>query len=304
MAQQPQAFPTRPVRILVGSAIGGGTDTFARLIAAKLQDMWGQGVIVENRTGASASIAADFVAKSAPDGHTVVMAIPNSHTIGPHVLKMPYDPLKDFTPITLVMEVPHVFIVNAALPAGSLKDVVDMAKASPGKLNYFSSGIGSTQHLAGEMLNLAADIKTVHVPYKGSSEAHKDMLGGTITMGFDPTSATIGQISGGRLKPLAIAAPRRTPLLPNVPTTAEAGFPGVEMLTWYGLLGPANMPRAVVEKWQQDVAKIVAMPDVQERIRAVAAEPRASTPDDFAAFLREQHARMGKLVKDAAIKGE
>jgi len=299
-----QGFPNRPVKIFVGSAAGGGADAFSRIVAQKLSEMWGQPVLVENKIGASASIAADFVAKSPPDGYNVVMGIPNSHTIGPHVLKFPYDVLRDFTPITLVMEVPHVLVVNQALPVKSMKELVDLAKANPGKLNYYSSGIGSTQHLAGEMFNLMAGIQVVHIPYKGSAPAIADVLGGTVTMGFDPTSATLGQIQAGKLKVLAVANSKRASALPNVPTTAEAGYPGIEMLTWYGLFGPPNMPRAIVDKWQQDVAKVVAMPDVQERIAAVAAEPRASTPEEFAAFVREQYAKMGKLVKDANVKAE
>lgn len=299
-----QEFPTKTVRILVGSAPGGGVDTFSRVIAQKLQEMWGQPVVVENKLGASASIAADFVAKSPPDGYTVVMGIPNSHTIGPHVLKLPYDVLKDFTPITLVMEVPHVLVVNATNPVKDMKELVAVAKANPGKLNYYSSGMGSTQHLAGEMFKLQAGVDIVHVPYKGSAPAIADVLGGVITMGFDPTSASLGQIRAGKLKVLAVAAPTRTPALPEVPTTAEAGFPGLNMATWYGLFGPANMPRPIVEKWQRDVAKVVALPDVQKRIADAAAEVRASTPEQFTVFVREQYDTMGKLVKAADVKAE
>jgi len=301
VAQTP-AFPTKPVRIMVGSAAGGGTDVFSRIIATKLQEMWGQPVVVENRTGASASIAADTVAKSPPDGHTVVMAIPNSHTIGPHILKFPYDPLRDFTPITLVMEIPSVVVVNEPLPVNSMQDLVRYIKANPDKANYYSSGIGSTQHLAGEMFNLAAGVKTVHVPYKGSAPAIADLMGGTVLFGIDPVSATLGQLKAGRIKAIAVAAPNRIASMPAIPTTAEAGFPSVEMLTWYGLLGPANLPKPIVDKWQQDVAKVIAMPDVQERIAAVAGVPRALPPEAFARFLADQNAKMGKLVKDADIK--
>lgn len=299
-----QDFPSKPVKILVGSAPGGGVDTFSRVIAQKLTEMWGQPVVVENKLGASASIAADFVAKSPPDGYTVVTGIPNSHTIGPHVLKLPYDVLRDFTPITLIMEVPHVLVVSAANPVKDMKELVAQAKANPGKLNYYSSGIGSTQHLAGEMFKLQAGVDVVHVPYKGSAPAIADVLGGVINMGFDPTSATLGQIRGGKLKVLAVAAPTRTSALPDVPTTAEAGYPGLEMATWYGLFGPANMPRDIVDKWQRDVAKVVAMPDVQKRIAEAAAEVRASTPEQFNKFVRDQYATMGKLVKEANVKAE
>src|SRR4051812_27434485 len=244
-----QGFPSKPVRIMVGSAAGGGTDIVSRLLAAKLQDAWGQPVVVENRTGASATIAADFVAKSPPDGYNVVMAVPNSHTIGPHLFKVPYDPLRDFTPITLAMQVPHVLVVSAANPANSMRELVQEAKANPGKLNFSSSGIGATQHLAGEVFNLVAGVKVVHVPYKGSAAAMQDLMAGAVTMSFDTTASAIGQIRGGKLKALAVAAPQRAAALPSVPTTAEAGYAGVEMVTWYGLFGPPSLPRAITERW-------------------------------------------------------
>jgi tripartite-type tricarboxylate transporter receptor subunit TctC len=293
-----QNFPSRPSRILVGASAGGGSDAFARLIAAKLAEAWGQPVVVENRTGASSTIAADFVAKAAPDGYTIMLATPNSHTIAPHVMKLPYDAAKDFTPITLVMEVPHVLVVRQDSKMASMKDLVAAAKAEPGKLTYYSSGMGSTQHLAGELLNMVAGIKIVHVPYKGSAPAIADVIGGNVTTGFDPTSATLGQIKGGRLRVLAVAASKRASALPDAPTTAEAGFAGVEMLTWYGLLGP------VVDKWHADVVKVVSTPEFQGRIAAVAAESRNSTPEEFAAFLRDESAKMAKIIKAADVKVE
>jgi tripartite-type tricarboxylate transporter receptor subunit TctC len=304
VAVQAQSFPSRPVRILVGSAAGGGTDIISRLLAAKLQELWGQPVVVENRTGASASIAADLVAKSAPDGHTVVMAVPNSHTIGPHIMKLGYDPLRDFTPITLAAQVPHVLVVSQGSPVNSMRELVDLAKANPGKLNFSSSGIGATQHLAGELFNLVTGAQTVHIPYKGSAAAMGDLIAGAVSMSFDTTASSIGQIRAGKLKALAVAAPQRTAALPDVPTTAEAGFPGVEMITWYGLFGPANLLRALTEKWQQDVAKALALPDVKERIASLAGEPGGNRPEEFAAYIRDQHAKMGKLVRDANVRAE
>jgi len=303
-AAQAQNFPSRPSRILVGASAGGGSDAFARLIAAKLAEAWGQPVVVENRTGASSTIAADFVAKAAPDGYTIMLATPNSHTIAPHVMKLPYDAAKDFTPLTLVMEVPHVLVVRQDSKVASMKELVAMAKAEPGKLTYYSSGMGSTQHLAGELLNMVAGVKIVHVPYKGSAPAIADVIGGNVTMGFDPTSATLGQIKGGRLRVLAVAANKRASALPDAPTTAEAGFPGVEMLTWYGLLGPANLPKPLVDKWHADVVTIVKTPEFQQRIAAVAAESRASTPEEFGAFLRDESAKMAKIIKAADVKVE
>jgi tripartite-type tricarboxylate transporter receptor subunit TctC len=303
-AAHAQSFPNRPVRIMVGSAAGGGTDIVSRLLAAKLQEFWGQPVVVENRTGASASIAADFVAKSAPDGHTVVMAVPNSHTIAPHLIKLPYDPLRDFTPITLAVQVPHVLVVSQSSPVKSMRELVEMAKANPGKLNFSSSGVGATQHLAGELFNLVTGVKTVHIPYKGSAAAMGDLIAGQVTMSFDTTASSIGNIRGGKLRALAVAAPTRADALKDVPTTAEAGFPGVEMITWYGLFGPPNLPRALTEKWQQDVARALALPDVRERVAGLAGEPGGNRPEEFAAYIREQYAKMGKLVKDADVRAE
>jgi tripartite-type tricarboxylate transporter receptor subunit TctC len=299
-----QGFPAKPVHIMVGSAAGGGTDIISRLLAQKLNETWGHPVIVENRTGASASIAADFVAKSPPDGYTVVMAVPNSHTIGPYVMKLPYDPLRDFTPITLAAQVPHVLVVGQPVPVNSMAELVALAKANPGKLNFSSSGIGATQHLAGELFNLVAGVKVVHVPYKGSAAAMTDLIAGNVTMSFDTTASSIGQIRAGNLKALAVAAPRRAAALPNVPTTAEAGYPGVEMITWYGLFGPARMPGAIIDKWQQDVAKALRMPDVRERLALLAAEPGGNSPGEFGAYIREQTEKMGKLAREAGLKPE
>jgi tripartite-type tricarboxylate transporter receptor subunit TctC len=297
-------FPAKPVRLLVGIAPGGGTDAFARVIAQKLQAMWGQPVVVENKVGASGTIASTMVATSPPDGYTAIMANPNSQTIGPHIMKLSYDGLRDFTPITLVMEVPHVLVVSADSPFKTMRELVDYAKANPDKVSYYSSGIGSTQHLTGEMLNMAAGTKIIHVPYKGSGPAITDLIGGRVTMGFDPTTATLAFIKSGKLRALAIADSKRSPLLPDVPTTAEAGFPGIEMLTWYGLFGPKGMPPEVVAKWQRDVAKIVAMPDVHERIVTAGGVARGSTPEAFSKFIRDQYAAMGKLVSEAQVKAE
>ena len=299
-----QPFPSKPVKILVGSAAGGGTDIMSRLIAGKLADLWGQPVVVENRTGASATIAADFVAKAPADGYTVLMAVPNSHTIAPHLMKVPYDAVRDFTPITLAAFVPQVLVVGQGMAPNTMAELVALAKAEPGKLNFSSSGIGSTQHLAGEMFNLAAGVKTVHVPYKGSAAAMADLISGTVNFSLDTTASAMGQISAKKLKPLAVAAPRRAAALPNVPTTAEAGFPGVDIGTWYGLFAPPNMPRALLDKWHQDVATVLQMPDVRQRIIDLGGEAGGNKPEEFGAYIRAEYAKMGKLVRDANVKSE
>jgi tripartite-type tricarboxylate transporter receptor subunit TctC len=299
-----QPFPSKPVKILVGSAAGGGTDIMSRMIAGKLADLWGQPVVVENRTGASATIAADFVAKAPADGYTVLMAVPNSHTIATHLVKVPYDALRDFTPITLAAFVPQVLVVGQGMAPNTMAELVALAKAEPGKLNFSSSGIGSTQHLAGEMFNLAAGVKTVHVPYKGSAAAMADLISGTVNFSLDTTASAMGQISAKKLKPLAVTAPRRAAALPNVPTTAEAGFPGVDIGTWYGLFAPPNMPRALLDKWHQDVATVLQMPDVRQRIIDLGGEAGGNKPEEFGAYVRAEYAKMGKLVRDANVKAE
>ena len=299
-----QAFPAKPVRIMVGSAAGGGTDIISRLLAQKLTDLWGQPVVVENRVGASATIAADFVAKAPADGYNVVMAVPNSHTIGPHLMKLPYEVLRDFTPITMAALVPHVLVVGQGVPANSMAELVASARASPGKLNFSSSGIGSTQHLAGEMLNLVAGVKTVHVPYKGSAAAMTDLVAGNVTFSLDTTASSMGQIQAKKLRPLAVTSQKRASALPNVPTTAEAGFGGLEIATWYGIFGPPNLPRAILDKWQQDVAKVLQMPDVRQRITELGGEPGGNKPEEFGAFIKAEYTKMGKLVKEADVRAE
>jgi tripartite-type tricarboxylate transporter receptor subunit TctC len=299
-----QPFPSKPVRIMVGSAAGGGTDIVSRLLAQKLSDLWGQSVVVENRVGASATIAADFVAKAAPDGYTVVMAVPNSHTIAPHIMKLPYEVARDFTPITLAALVPQVLVVGQGIPANSMAELVALAKASPGRLNFSSSGIGSTQHLAGEMFNMVTGVKTVHVPYKGSAAAMADLVGGVISFSLDTTASAMGQISAKKLKPLAVAAPRRAAALPGVPTTAEAGYAALDIGTWYGLFGPPALPRAVLDKWQQDVARVLQMPEVRQRIIDLGGETGGNKPEEFAAYIRSEYAKMGRLVKEGDVKPE
>ena len=303
LAQAP-AFPSKPVRIVVAFAPGGGVDAIARLLATKLTVMWGQPVIVENKAGASGYIGADMVAKSPADGHTVVISVPNSHSIGPHLVKPPYDALRDFTQMSLLISFPNVLVTGNSIPVNSMAELVAMGKAQPKTLNFASSGIGSSQHLSGEMFNMVAGIDAVHVPYKGSAAAMVDLIGGAVTFSFDTATGTIPHIKGGKLKALAVASPNRIPQLPNVPTTAEAGFPGVQMSTWYGLSGPANMPRAVVQKWNADVVKVLQMPDVRERIEQLAGQSVASSPAEFQAYLEVEYAKMGKLVKEANVKAD
>jgi tripartite-type tricarboxylate transporter receptor subunit TctC len=296
------AYPVKPVRIMVGAPAGGGTDIIARVLADKLAGPLGQAVLVENRPGASNTIAADLTAKAAPDGHTLLAATNTGQAIAPHLLKLSFDPIKDLTPIALIVVVPNVLAVNNSIPANNVKELVALIKAKPGEFKYASSGVGSTQHLAGEGFAFLTGTKMVHVPYKGSSQAHLDLIAGEVQIMFDTTSSAIGHIRAGKLKPLAVTSPARSGELPNVPTLAEAGFPGFEMTTWYGLYVTAGTPRDVVTRLQTEVARVIKLPDVQTRLKGLGGEPGTATPAQFADMNKAEFERFGKLIRDANIK--
>jgi tripartite-type tricarboxylate transporter receptor subunit TctC len=303
-AHAQDTWPTRPVRILVGAGAGGGTDIIARMLAEKFAETFKQPFVVENRPGASNTIAADLTAKAPPDGYTLLVATNTGQAIAPHLLKLAYDPLKQLAPIGLVVVVPNVLVVGEKVQAKDVKELVALAKAQPGALRYASSGVGSTQHIAGEAFDQAAGVKTVHVPYKGSSQAHLDILGGNVEMMFDTTSSAMQQIKAGKFKPLAVTSPQRSPELPNVPTIAEAGYPAAEMTTWYGLLTTGGTPRPVIDKLAAELKRVLALPDVQARLRGLGGEPGNLTPEQFAEMNRAEYERFGKLIKAANIKAE
>ena len=241
-------YPTKPVRIMVGANAGGGTDIIARMLADKFNDAWKQAFVVENRPGASNTIAADLTAKASPDGYTLLVATNTGQAIAPHLIKLNYDPLKQLQPVGLIVVVPNVLVVNAAVPAKDVKELVALAKAKPGDFKYASSGVGSTQHIAGEAFDLAAGVKTIHVPYKGSSQAHIDFMSGEVQMMFDTTSSAMPHIKSGKFKPLAVTSPKRSAELPDVPTIMEVGYPAAEMTTWYGLFVTGGTPKPIVDK--------------------------------------------------------
>jgi tripartite-type tricarboxylate transporter receptor subunit TctC len=297
-------FPNKPVRIIVGFAPGGGVDVIARLMAAELSKMWGQSVIVENRAGASGMIASNLITQAPPDGYQVQIATPNSDTLGPQLIKPPYDVLRDFTPITLAVKVPNVLVVNNALPVHTMKELVDLAKAKPGTLTFASSGVGSIQQLAGESFNAMTGAKAVHVAYKGSAAAMVDLVAGQVSMSFETSGGALAFIRTGKLRALAMLSAQRNPALPDVPTSAEAGFPAFEFATWYGITGPAGMPPAVVQKWQQSVAKAMQLPNVRAQIQNMGGEVVADTPEEFKAFRESEYALMGKLIKQTGITAQ
>jgi len=297
-------WPTKPVRIMVGASPGGGTDIIARLLGDKLGTIFGQPFVVENRPGAANTIASDVTAKSPPDGYTLLVGTNTAQAIAPHIMKLGFDPLKDLTPIALLVVVPNVVIVAPTVAANNVKELVADIKARPSTYSCGSSGVGSTQHLACEAFALATGTKIVHVPYKGSSQALTDLVGGQIQLDFDTTSSAMSFIKGGKVKALAVMTPKRSPEMPDVPTLAEAGYPGVEMTTWYGFFGPANLPREITNRLHDETRRILAMPDVRKRLESLAGEPGNMGAAEFAALTRSDYERSGKLVRDAGIKGD
>lgn len=301
-AQAPAAdWPTRPVRLLVGSAPGGGTDAMARAVADRLGPLLKQPVIVENRPGVSNTLAVDMTAKST-DGHTMVMGVVTAHAIAPHLLKLGYDNNRDLVPVAFVGSVPNVLVVSNSVPAKTVQELVALARKEPGRINYASSGTGSTQHIAAEMFKDAAGIQITHVPYKGSATALVDLVSGQVQMSFDTMPSVLGQIKSGKLRPLAVTSAQRNPQLPQVPTMAEAGLPAVEIGAWYGIYMPAITPKAVQQKVHDEVNKVIAMPETKTRLEAVGAELRPMPQADFEAFHMAEYQRFGEIIRKNHIK--
>lgn len=295
-AVQAQDWPRQPVKILVGSAPGGGTDAMARAVADRLGPLLKQPVVVENRPGVSNTLAAGVTAKST-DGHTMVMGVVTAHAIAPHLLKLNYDNNKDLVPVAFVGAVPNVLVVGNDVPADSVAALVKLAKKDPGKINFATSGAGSTQHIAAEMFKDAAGVAITHVPYKGSGPALIDLIGGQVQMSFDTMPSVIGQIKNGKIRALAVTTAKRNAQLPNVPTLAEAGVPGVEMSAWYGIYMPASTPRAVQDKVHEAVNQVLAMAETKTRLEAVGAEIAPMTQPQFAAFHAAEYKRFGDIIK-------
>jgi tripartite-type tricarboxylate transporter receptor subunit TctC len=301
MAQNDVNWPTRPVRLLVGSAPGGGTDAMARAVADRLGPLLKQPVLVENRPGVSNTLAVDMTAKST-DGHTMVMGVVTAHAIAPHLLKLNYDNNKDLVPVAFVGSVPNVLVVGNNVPAKSVQELVTLARKEPGRINYASSGTGSTQHIAAEMFKDAAGIQITHVPYKGSATALVDLVSGQVQMSFDTMPSVLGQIKSGKLRPLAVTSAQRNPQLPQVPTMAEAGLSAVEIGAWYGIYMPAATPKAVQQKVHDEVNKVIAMPETKTRLEAVGAELRPMPQADFQAFHMAEYQRFGDIIRKNQIK--
>lgn len=300
-AQDSANWPVKPVRMLVGSAPGGGTDAMARAVADRLGPLLKQPVIVENRPGVSNTLAVDMTAK-ATDGHTMVMGVVTAHAIAPHLLKLGYDNNRDLVPVAFVGSVPNVLVVGNSVAANTVAELVAMARKNPGQINFASSGTGSTQHIAAEVFKDAAGIQITHVPYKGSAAALVDLVSGQVQMSFDTMPSVIGQIKAGKLRALAVTSPQRNPQLPQVPTMAEAGLRNVEISAWYGIYMPASTPKAVQQKVHDEVNKVIAMPETKTRLEAVGAELRPMAQADFGSFHLAEYKRFGDIIRKNNIK--
>jgi tripartite-type tricarboxylate transporter receptor subunit TctC len=297
-----QDFPSRPIRVVIAFPAGGPTDFVGRLLADKLKDSLGQ-IIIENKPGANGAIGADFVAKSQPDGYTLFLTTVGAVAITPNMRKdLPYDVLRDFAPVTLVVRNTTVMVVRADSPANSLKDLVEMAKAKPGQLPFASTGVGSTTHLALELLQTAANIKFVHVPYRGAAPALTDLLGGQVQAFYADVPVLMPQIAAGKVKPLAAASNQRNPMLPDVRTQAELGYPDTQSDNWYGLLAPAKTPPAVIVKLNAAFVAAINDPAIKDKLIKSGAIPVANTPGQFGEILKDEIARWGKLVREKDIK--
>ena len=298
-----QSFPSKPIKIIVPYSPGGTTDLVARLVAQKLSERFGQPVVVDNKPGANGMIGADAVAKAAPDGYTLGIASPGTHAANASLYKaMPYDTIKDFTPVTLAVSAPMLLIVHPSLGVGSVKELIAAAKAKPGTISYASGGSGSSQHLAMELLKNMAGIDMTHVPYKGSSASYPDLLGGTVKAEMDVLPTALPPVKSGRLKVLATGSAKRLAILPDVPTVAEAGIPGYESSSWYGFVAPANLPPDVLQKLNGEIVRALQQPDVSEKLVNAGVIVVAGTPQEFAAHIRSEMDKAARIVKAANIQ--
>ena len=295
-------YPQRSIKMIVPFPPAGATDIVGRIVAQKLGERLGQSVVVENRPGAGGSIGSDLVAKSPPDGYTILMATSSTHSIGPALQKLPYDPIKDFAAITHVADVPNVLVVSPKLPVANLKEFIAYARANPGKLNFASSGIGTIVHLNGEFFKMLTGVDIVHVPYKGTALSIPDLASGNIAMLFDSLASAMPNIKSGSAKPLAVNARARVPLLPEIPTLAEAGLPAFDRYTWFGMFAPAGTPPDIVRKLQAEVVAALKAPDLRERFDAVGAEPVGSSSEQFVERIRSDGVRWAEVIRKADVK--
>lgn len=303
LASQAQTpFPNKPLRINVGASAGGGTDVIARLFAEKMGGPLGQPVIVENKPGAANTIAADLTAKAPPDGYTLLMATNSGQVIAPHLLKLNFDPLKQLTPIGMVVIVPHVLLVSATNPVRNFNELLADMKARPDGIRYASSGVGSSQHVAGEVFMAATGTRMTHIPYKGSSQAHQDILAGQVEIMLDTTSSAMALIKAGKFRPLAVTTPKRSTEMPDVPTLEELGVRNAEMATWYAMYAPTGTPQPVLDRITRDFNTALQLPEVQAKLKGLAGEPSTLTRDQFIAMQAAEDTRFATILKERNIR--
>ncbi|MDM0089642.1 MULTISPECIES: tripartite tricarboxylate transporter substrate binding protein [unclassified Variovorax] len=297
-------FPSKPVRIVVGFSPGGSNDIVARLLAPKLAEGLGQQVLVENKPGAGGNIAAQTLLSAPPDGHTLMMCTTGTVSIQPHLTKAPFNPETDLLPVTLIANAPYLLLVNASVPATNVKELIAYAKGHPGQLNFASSGNATGGHLAGEMFKSKAGVDIVHVPYKGTGQAMTDLLAGQVSIIFDQAVSSMPYAKSGKLRILGVASLQRLKGLPDVPTVSESGVPHFDPVTWTGLCASKGTPAAAIQRVQQEVAKVLATPEISQKFIAAGLEPVGSTPEQFRAFLAADKTKWGTVIKDAGVKAD
>lgn len=295
-------FPSRSITMLVGFAPGGGTDTAARIVAKRLGSTMGQSIVVENNAGAGGNIAHEMLAKANPDGHTILLGSVGSLAVAPHIVSnLPYNPLRDFAPLTMAVTFPNVLVVNPSVPAKTLAEFVKLAAAKPGVVNYGSSGIGGAGHLAGELLAMVANVKMIHVPYKGGAPAMADLLGGQIMSIFAAPPSAVPHMKAGKVRALASTGASRSVAMPDVPTVAESGYPGYEALNWYCYLAPGKTPREIVQRWNRELVAILSEQDIKGQLLTYGMEAAPGSGDALQKYIEREYAVWGKVVKTAGI---
>jgi tripartite-type tricarboxylate transporter receptor subunit TctC len=300
-----QAYPSKPIRVIVPFAAGASNDIVARLIAPRLSEGLGQTVIVDNRPGAGGILAGELVARANPDGYTLLMGSPGPLTVNPLLFpKLSYQPGRDFAPVSLVSSVPMILLVNPSLPAKSVQELITLARSKPGALSYASTGTGTVPHLSAELFKLLAKVDLVHVPYKGSSPAVTDLIGGQIVVFFDNMASALPHVKTERVRALAITTPRRSPLLPELRTMIEAGVPGFDSSSWNGLVMPARTPAGAIDRFHAELVKVLKASDIRERLDGLGAETVGNTPAEFASFMENETRKWGRVVREANIKAE
>ena len=302
-AAQAQPFPSKVVKIVVAYAPGGATDVVTRAVAQRLSPMWGQPVIIENKPGAGGGVGADYTAKAPADGYTIMGGTISTHAINASLYKsLPYDPVKDFAPITLVARVPNMLVVNPEVPAKNVAELIALMRANPAKYTFASSGNGTSQHLSGELFKTMAGVEMQHIPYKGSPPALQDVVGGQVTMTFDNITTAWPLAKGGKLRALAVTTAKRSSVAPEVPTLAESGLAGYEVGSWQGVFAPAGTPPEIVKRLNAEIVKIIRMPDVNEKLTALGAEPVGNTPEEFGTLVRAEVGKWADVVKKSGAK--